>query len=88
MLAEHVRLLGESRRDGKTLVVEILNGERPLLSVRARAELVAALAMVELVVIDERAEVRSSVDDQPLSQAFVEHALRRHRQERDKANGQ
>jgi bifunctional ADP-heptose synthase (sugar kinase/adenylyltransferase) len=81
LLAEHVRLLREAREPGSLLVVEITNPERPLLSQRARAELVAALSMVDYVVLDGDSAQAHPLIDQDLSAGFIEHVLARHRQE-------
>ena len=42
LLAEHADLLHQAASNGHALIVEITNPARPLLSLRARAELVAA----------------------------------------------
>lgn len=44
---EHARLLGEFARTGAWLVIVVTPSENPLLTLRARAELVAALAVVD-----------------------------------------
>lgn len=51
LLAAHARRLGELRRLGETLVVIICEPDRPLLPAAARAELVAALAVVDCVLL-------------------------------------
>ncbi len=51
LVAEHARLLEQARGDAGALLVAILSPERPLLDGRARAELVAALAVVDYVVL-------------------------------------
>jgi bifunctional ADP-heptose synthase (sugar kinase/adenylyltransferase) len=86
LLAEHVGLLRRAREPGNLLVVEITNPAHPLLSQRARAELVAALAVVDYVVL-------SNVEPDPALAAglpagppidagvtgrFVAHVLKRH----------
>jgi len=77
LLAEHVARLEQAREPGRLLVVEVTNPEQPLLAQRARAELVAALAMVDFVVLgDGRAAM-----DADITERFVEHVLDRHRQE-------
>ncbi len=86
LLAEHVQLLRDTAEPGKALVVEITNPERPLLSARARAELVAALSIVDMVVLEDGAAARPRLEDVEISRSFVEHALRRHREEKN--NGQ
>ena len=77
LLAEHVRRLRECATPGKLLVVELTESERPLLAQRARAELVAALSMVDFVVLsDARAE-----GPEEITGRFVQHVLDRHRKE-------
>lgn len=77
MLAEHVRRLAEEREPCRLLVVEVSNPAQPLLAQRARAELVAALSMVDYVVLgDGGAGV-----DADIAQRFVEHVLHRCAQE-------
>jgi glycerol-3-phosphate cytidylyltransferase-like family protein len=50
IVAEHVRRLREIKNGSGTLVVVVLDPPEPLLGGRARAELVAALGMVDYVV--------------------------------------
>ena len=77
LLAEHVRRLAERKEPGKLLVVEVTDPPQPLLAQRARAELVAALAMVDYVVLgDEHAGT-----DADISERFIERVLQRHAQE-------
>ncbi|HEV2221373.1 MAG TPA: adenylyltransferase/cytidyltransferase family protein [Candidatus Acidoferrales bacterium] len=70
--AGHVRYLEGARREGDILVVAInsdasvcgLKGPgRPILSAQARAELVAALAAVDYVVIFDEPDVRALLRD-------------------------
>lgn len=70
--AGHVRYLEGARREGDLLVVAInsdasvcgLKGPgRPILSAQARAELVAALAAVDYVVIFDEPDVRALLRD-------------------------
>jgi D-glycero-beta-D-manno-heptose 1-phosphate adenylyltransferase len=70
--AGHVRYLEGARREGDVLVVAInsdasvcgLKGPgRPILSAQARAELVAALAAVDYVVIFDEPDVRTLLRD-------------------------
>lgn len=70
--AGHVRYLEGARREGDVLVVAInsdasvcgLKGSgRPILSAQARAELVAALAAVDYVVIFDEPDVRALLRD-------------------------
>jgi rfaE bifunctional protein nucleotidyltransferase chain/domain len=70
--AGHVRYLQGARREGDVLVVAInsdasvcgLKGPgRPILSAQARAELVAALAAVDYVIIFDEPDVRAVLRD-------------------------
>jgi bifunctional ADP-heptose synthase (sugar kinase/adenylyltransferase) len=79
LLAEHVRLLRGYVARNRRLVVEITNPPRPLLTQRARAELVAALGMVDYVVLkDGEPEVSQDAD---ITERFIQHVLRRHHPE-------
>ncbi len=73
---------GSASAAGQILVVEVTNPTRPLLTQQARAELVAALAMVDFVVLANGEQTQGSVADADVGQRFIEHVLRRHRQER------
>jgi bifunctional ADP-heptose synthase (sugar kinase/adenylyltransferase) len=77
LLAEHVGRLRKAREPGSLLVVEVTNPARPLLPQRARAELVAALSMVDYVVCGNG----GSAADADLTERFVDHVLERHREE-------
>ncbi|HEX5227392.1 MAG TPA: hypothetical protein VFW44_06760 [Bryobacteraceae bacterium] len=77
LLAGHVRRIAQASESGRALVVEVTNPPRPLLPQRARAELVAALSMVDFVVLSESGQAM----DADLTERFVEHVLDRHRQE-------
>jgi bifunctional ADP-heptose synthase (sugar kinase/adenylyltransferase) len=77
LLADHVRRLAQARRPGQLLVVEVTNPPQPLLAQRARAELVAALAMVDYVVLGEG----NVGADRDIGERFIEHVLQRHEQE-------
>lgn len=91
LLAAHVRRLGELRRPGETLVVIISEPDRPLLPAAARAELVAALAVVDCVLLagadleqllarlkpDEL--VREEAADEVRRQQLIRHAHERQR---------
>jgi hypothetical protein len=78
LLAEHVRRLRECSSPDRQLIVEITNPARPLLTQRARAELVAALGMVDYVVLKNG---QGSAEDADITDRFVENMLRRHRPE-------
>jgi len=77
LLAEHVRRLAEAREPGRLFVVEVTNPSQPLLAQRARAELVAALSMVDYVVLGDG----DAGADADISERFIEHVLNRHVQE-------
>ena len=83
LLAEHVRRLRDCAQPGQLLVVEIANPEAPLLPQRARAELVAALSMVDYVVLGN-GEPSNGIVDAGVKTKFIEHVLRRHRGEESK----
>jgi bifunctional ADP-heptose synthase (sugar kinase/adenylyltransferase) len=78
LLAEHVRRLRQCVTPGRPLVVEITNPARPVLAQRARAELVAALEMVDYVVLKNG---RAASEDADITERFVQNMLRRHRPE-------
>ena len=77
LLAEHVARLARAREPGRPLVVEVTNPGQPLLAQRARAELVAALSMVDFVVLGDG----DGAVDADITQRFIEHVWDRHRQE-------
>ena len=80
LLAEHARRLQSCATPGKLLVVEITDSLQPLLSQRARAELVAALSMVDYVVLSDRAPSNEATDA-AITGKFILHVLGRHRKE-------
>jgi bifunctional ADP-heptose synthase (sugar kinase/adenylyltransferase) len=75
LLAEHVRRLRQYAKPDRLLVVEITNPARPLLAQRARAELVAALGMVDYVVL-KNGETEGPVDAD-ITEHFIQSVLRR-----------
>ena len=79
LLAENVRRLSAAREPGRLLVVEVTNPERPLLSQRARAELVAALEIVDYVALSDAGTPAAL--DAGITERFTAHVLDRHRQE-------
>ena len=81
LLAEHVRRLARAREPGRLLVVEVTNPAQPLLAQRARAELVAALSMVDYVVLGAGQWGGAALMDADITEHFIEHVLERHRQE-------
>jgi glycerol-3-phosphate cytidylyltransferase-like family protein len=72
-----VRRLAKAREPGRLFVVEVTNPAQPLLAQRARAELVAALSMVDYVVLGDG----DAGGDADISERFIEHVLQRHAQE-------
>lgn len=77
LLAEHVRRLRDETAPGRLVVVEVTNPARPLLPQQARAELVAALAMVDYVVLGNGES--GKILDLGVTGHFMEHVLERHR---------
>jgi bifunctional ADP-heptose synthase (sugar kinase/adenylyltransferase) len=53
LLARHARRLNEIAEPGGVLVTVVTESARPILEAKARAELVAALEMVDYVVVAE-----------------------------------
>lgn len=80
LLAEHVRRLSEHVAPGRLLIVEVTNPARPLMPQRARAELVAALKMVDYVVLGNGA-ANSPAIDTSVTQRFIDNVVGRHRSE-------
>jgi bifunctional ADP-heptose synthase (sugar kinase/adenylyltransferase) len=81
LLAQHVRRLAQARKPGRLLVVEVTNPAQPLLAQRARAELVAALSMVDYVVLGVGQSGQGGPMDAGIAEDFIEHVMERHRQE-------
>ena len=93
IVAEHVRHLTDIKNGSGTLVVVVLDPPEPILSGRARAELVAALRVVDYVVLggEQAAEellshfspdeiVREESADLLRFRRLSEHVQRRHQQ--------
>lgn len=91
VLAGHARRLGDVRDESAVLVAVVVDPPRPILAARARAELVAALAVVDYVVVPgdapvddflaglEAAEVvRSEAADQEITEGLIHHVRSRH----------
>lgn len=81
LLATHAQRLAEAAK-GRKLVVAIRDPENPILPARARAELVAALAPVTMVVLEDlpelgRQPVSFERQDEETMRDFVEHVRRR-----------
>jgi len=72
LLAAHARILRGLAAPGQQLIVEVTNPHAPLLSQRARAELVAGLACVDYVVLGQV----ESPDDE-ITRQFVQHVRAR-----------
>lgn len=69
LLPEHARRLEALAKPNQHLIVVVTNPPNPVLSQQARAELVAALSVVDQVVIAYDA------DDPAISQDFIDHVL-------------
>lgn len=83
LLTPHVRYLHDSTTPGHLLVVEVTNPARPLLPQRARAELVAALSMVDYVLLrNGSSAVDEASPDAVFTDRLIEHVLERHREEK------
>jgi bifunctional ADP-heptose synthase (sugar kinase/adenylyltransferase) len=91
LLAGHARRLEELKGGAGALMVVVTEPQQPILSARARAELVAALATVDYVVpsVDGRleelvAQLREAVasyadaDDEQLTRDMIRHVYSRH----------
>lgn len=79
MLAEHARRLRDFAQPGSLLIVVVTNPAEPLLSQRARAELVAALSMVDHVVMKNGTQPSGDPDGSRITHAFIEHVLSKSR---------
>jgi bifunctional ADP-heptose synthase (sugar kinase/adenylyltransferase) len=91
LLAAHARRLEEIARRGGALLVAIQDPPRPLLVAQARAELVAALAVVDYVIlagtpapglaesIEADAVFHEEAADQCRTQELIQHVHDRHR---------
>lgn len=75
LLAEHVRRIRNSISPGRLLVVEVTEPPSPLLPQRARAELVAALADVDFVILAAAASARAG--DSDVTDWLIDHVRRR-----------
>ena len=78
LLAEHARRLEQLRAPGSLLAVVIEDSTRSPRPVRARAELVAALAAVDFVVLDARDIAADDLDDSRILDEFSLHVQQRH----------
>lgn len=82
VLASHAARLAEARQGAGALAVLVLDPPDPILPVRARAELVAALDVVSLALMPAAAETIEadlSLEDMDLDERarFVEHVRQR-----------
>ena len=82
LLAWHAERLAAARNGASALAVVVLEPPQPILSARARAELVAALAAVDLVLLPSgqaaaAAEIRIEDEDLARRAAFIEHVRER-----------
>lgn len=66
LLAAQARGLAALRRDADGLIVLLLSPAEPLLPSKARAELVAALGMVDYVVLAEEGDLSDLLDRLPV----------------------
>jgi glycerol-3-phosphate cytidylyltransferase-like family protein len=78
LLVDHTRRLREFVAEGHALIVVVTNPENPLLPQRARAELVAALAAVDFVVMKDGRAASDEPEDEQIRRNFVQHVLERH----------
>ena len=83
VLAGHARRLEELRGDAETMVVLVTEPPQPILPSRARAELVAALAVVDYVILSEEgkpAGLGAQLDaaDAQLTRDLIQHVRNRH----------
>lgn len=93
LLAAHVRRLKEVRSSEARLMAVILDPPQPLLDTRARAELVAALAIIDFVVsikddagaflqrLAPREIVHEETHDELRTAHLIEHVQRRYQLE-------
>ena len=77
LLAEHARRVREFVKPGQPLIVVVTNPPSPLMPQAARAELVAALADVDYVVLRESPGPSDEPEDARITQDFIAHVVRR-----------
>ena len=75
LLAEHAQQLRTFAQRDRLLIVVVTNIEKPLLSQRARAELVAALSIVDYVVMKDGPATLREPDEMVISQEFTSRVL-------------
>lgn len=74
LLAEHAAMVHAAAQPERLLIVEVTNPPAPLLPLRARAELVAALAEVSYVLMTDS---ETAASDAAITQRFIEEVHRR-----------
>lgn len=79
LLAEHAQHLRDFARAGHMLIVIVSNPVQPLLSQRARAELVAALSVVDHVVMKAGRAPSTDPDETRITERFIQHVLSKSR---------
>ena len=79
LLAAHARRLAAVARDGQVLLVAVSDPPRPILSAAARAELVAALGMVDYVMLAGTAALGEVLGRLEADEVFCEEAADRGR---------
>lgn len=82
LLASHAERLAELKQEGAPLLVLIAAPENPILPARARAELVAGLAIVDYVAESDEGfaqQVRLEQEDEKRLQRLIEHVHARQR---------
>lgn len=74
LIAEHVRRLRELRHGFDCLIVSVADPPAPILEASARAELLAALAIVDYVVVPSEPQVLDGLAQRPNITVFHEEA--------------
>ena len=75
LLMEHAQHLRQFAETDRLLIVIVSNPAQPLLSQRARAELVAALSMVDHVVMKNGPAPSSDPDETRITEDFIQRVL-------------
>jgi cytidyltransferase-like protein len=82
MHAGHTRRLRQLCANGERIVVAVADPPEPILPIRARAELMAALDCVAYVLTGVSRIPSNAIDDRPLdaerARVFAQHVLARH----------
>ena len=76
LISGHAERLRELKREGRALIVAVSEPENPILPARARAELLAGLAVVDHVVESAeelKIDVRLEEEDAASLEALIEH---------------